>query len=496
MPKYTNLNKNKLDQAVEAVKNGMPKLKASKLFNVPRSTIRFRCSAKFTKSRPGPHTVLSSANEEMLVSWVTECQKKGFPRSKEDLKEAVKDFLDENEQENPFTNNIPGKGWYYAFLKRHPQIVPRTPEAITAASSVVAESDIRNYFDNIEKYLRKNEYYEILSDPTRIYNGDETNFQLCPNNKVVLAPKGARNIYEVDRGQAKQSLTVMFTFSASGTIVPPMIIYPYKRLPNEIKQSVPSDWKIGISENGWMTKELFYEYISKILYPNLKSMGIEFPIILFVDGHSTHLTLKVAKLCKTLQIILIALYPNATHILQPADVAAFKPIKNAWKKEVFAWRRENPNLLLTREKFAPILKKVVDNEISPLIIKKGFRACGIYPFDKNAIDYSKCIGKSKKVQTKKDISFEDFEKVLGADKISKFKEMAVLPTLELANADELMLYKLYLIASSSFSIEEIETSEITVNFVEISDTTAAQPLFSEMIFEPTQSKFVKHLHTI
>jgi hypothetical protein len=41
-------------------------------------------------------------------------------------------------------------------------------------------------------------------------------------------------MYEVDRGQAKSTLTVLFTFSASGTITAPMIIYPYKRLPSEI----------------------------------------------------------------------------------------------------------------------------------------------------------------------------------------------------------------------------------------------------------------------
>ena len=57
----------------------------------------------------------------------------------------------------------------------------------------------------------------------------------------------------------------MFTFGASGEITPPMIIYPYKRLPMEIKLTVPPDWEVGISDNGWMTKAVFYEYISKVL---------------------------------------------------------------------------------------------------------------------------------------------------------------------------------------------------------------------------------------
>lgn len=82
----------------------------------------------------------------------------------------------------------------------------------------------------------------ILKDPTRIYNGDETNFQLCPKNCKVLAPKGSRNIYEVDQRQAKAILTVMFSSFAAGQISPPMIIYSYKILPGEILKSVPEKW--------------------------------------------------------------------------------------------------------------------------------------------------------------------------------------------------------------------------------------------------------------
>lgn len=119
----------------------------------------------------------------------------------------------------------------------------------------------------------------------------------------------------------------MFTFSAAGDITPPMVIYPYKRLPSDILNSVPDDWGVGCSDNGWMKNHLFYEYLGNVLYPHLKK-GVKFPIILFVDGHCTHLTYEISQLCTNLEIILIALYPNSTHIPQPADVAAFKPLKN------------------------------------------------------------------------------------------------------------------------------------------------------------------------
>lgn len=65
-------------------------------------------------------------------------------------------------------------------------------------------------------------------------------------------------MYEVDHAQAKSCVTVMFTFSADGVTTPPMIIYPLKRMMRpEIQKSVPRDWGIGLSDNGWMKAVLF-----------------------------------------------------------------------------------------------------------------------------------------------------------------------------------------------------------------------------------------------
>lgn len=102
----------------------------------------------------------------------------------------VKDFLDAAPRENPFKNNMPGNKWYENFLKRHPNLTVRTPEPITDASSKVAESNIRGWFEQIKKYLTEKDYFKIVEDPSRVFNGDETNFLMCPKSGKVLAPKG------------------------------------------------------------------------------------------------------------------------------------------------------------------------------------------------------------------------------------------------------------------------------------------------------------------
>lgn len=260
-------------KALQSIQNGMSQREASKLYSIPRATLQFRSCEKFkNKISLGPKPILTSEEEVLLEKWILTSHTKGFPLRMEDIQVSVKYFLDAVPRNNPFKNILSGRGWYQAFLKRHPNITLRTSEGITAASSVVSESNIRSWFSNVEAYLKDKDLIDILADPSRTYNGDETCFWLCPNNKKVLAPKGAKNVYEIQH-HPKNNITVMFTFSAHGDVTPPMIIYAYKRLPSEIVKSVPDSWGIGCSDNGWMKNQLFYVYIGNILYPYLKKIN-------------------------------------------------------------------------------------------------------------------------------------------------------------------------------------------------------------------------------
>lgn len=424
----THYTEEHIQKALKAIDDGMPIRKAATKFQIPRATLQFRRSDKFKKTGHGPAPVLTKDEETALVEWIFECHRKGFPRRKEDVLYSVKHFLDMKPRANPFTNNCPGNGWYKSFLNRHPQLASRTAEFVTKASSNISPNDLKKWFSEIEEYLKEKGYFHILQDPSRIFNGDETNFYLCPKNSKVLAPRGTSNVYEVENASSKSNITVMFTFSATGLLTPPMVIFPYKRLPNYIIQSVPEEWGIGATETGWMRSETFYEYISNVLYNFLLKSGTIFPIILFLDGHSTHLTLQRSNLCQNLQIILICLYPNATRILQPADVAAFRPIKAGWKRAVTDWKRDNPTDSLTKEKFAPILQKAIKNSHNPVGLVNGFRACGICPWNVNAIDFSKCIGRVSKQKdddcteinigvVRNTLSYEKFVSIIGPDKL-------------------------------------------------------------------------------
>ncbi|KAF2889822.1 hypothetical protein ILUMI_16351 [Ignelater luminosus] len=79
---YTEAN---ITHALDAINHGLSKRKAAAVFNFPRSTLQFRLSENVVKSKHGPNPVLSVAEENTLVDWILECQKKGFPQRKIDI---------------------------------------------------------------------------------------------------------------------------------------------------------------------------------------------------------------------------------------------------------------------------------------------------------------------------------------------------------------------------------------------------------------------------
>lgn len=287
-----------------------------------------------------------------------------------------------------------GLKWLRLLLGRHKQLTIRTPENITMSSATVSELNIRTWFEKIHQYLKDNNLEHILNDPRRILNGDETAFLFDPVTKAVVASKGTRNVYLVQKADSKKNVTVLFTFDAEGYMFPPDAILPYKRLSKQILLSFDPDWGVGKSEKGWMDSENFIAYIQNILHPSLVDRNVPLPVIYFVDGHSSHTGVEAAELCADLGIILIALYPNATHIMQPADVAIFKPLKNSWGKCVEEWKMQNENKMFTIDHFGKVLREAISRGVSESIVRSGFRRCGLYPYDANAVDYTRCLATS------------------------------------------------------------------------------------------------------
>lgn len=85
------------------------------------------------------------------------------------------------------------------------------------------------------------------------------------------------------------------------------------------------------------------------------------------------------------------MYPNATHLLQPLDVALFKPLEKAYKDAVTDWRQDHNGEFLNKENFGTVLTQALGSLDFEKPLSNGLKACGLYPFSPDSIDYSRLM---------------------------------------------------------------------------------------------------------
>lgn len=153
-----------------------------------------------------------------------------------------------------------------------------------------------------------------------------------------------------------------------------------------------------------------------------------------MDGHVSHLSYELSVFCKNHQIILCCLPPNATHILQPLDVAVFAVLKKQWQKFVKNWRTNYNGMDIQKFDVPKALAEIIEKEDFAQTIKAGFKCCGLYPFDPDGVNYEKCIKQvtsitldvKEVVQSKSHADeqlLQQLEKNINSDILLQFKKL-------------------------------------------------------------------------
>lgn len=184
---------------------------------------------------------------------------------------------------------------------------------------------------------------------------------------------------------------------ADGSYGDPFLIYPYTRVPEDVKNKMSALQNIDYNYNasGWMTEENFRYYLEFVFVKSMKQKGVQFPVILFMDNHTSHVSMEVSRLANSLGVILIALYPNSTHISQPLDCAVFRGLKAHWSTLLLRKRGENSNFKVNMVNFPELLLELLLTSHNTQAVKNGFRVCGIFPWNISNMDFSKLLTSKK-----------------------------------------------------------------------------------------------------
>ena len=109
------------------------------------------------------------------------------------------------------------------------------------------------------------------------------------------------------------------------------------------------------------------------------------PILLMMDGHSTHFEPSVIRMAAKEEVILFFLPPHSTHLTQPLDKGCFGPLKAAWKEVCHDYLTRNPGKLVTRYSFSQLFGKAWTCSMNMANVIAGFRTTAIFPFNRNAL---------------------------------------------------------------------------------------------------------------
>jgi len=216
----------------------------------------------------------------------------------------------------------------------------------------------------------------------RIWNMDETGFNLSPRLQKVLSQKNTRQVHKTAAGNSNEHISICPTISAAGTYIPPLLIYKGVKVIEGLLSgpSVPSGTVAAFTNTGYMHENIFRMYIEHFN----QSIPPSRPVLLMLDGHSSHIDLVSINFCRDNNILLYVLPSNTTHLLQPSEIP-FKKLKNEYDKAADRYRI-NDSKIVTKYSFAQIFGEAFNETYTPNAIKKAYATTGIWPLNPNAIN--------------------------------------------------------------------------------------------------------------
>ena len=369
-------SKESMIAAVESVEGGMGVREAARLYNLPYETLRRRVNHVVSvECRPGPPTVLTDDEEEQLASYCIKMADMGFGLSRDDVMLTAFRIAESSGRKHPFQKGAAGRAWFDGFRSRHPCLTLRSAQSLSHSRAACANEEIvRDYFAKLAAVCAR---LNILTKPMQLFNMDETGLSIVHKPGRVVAQLGRRNVWAITSAEKGKTHTILTCVSASGYALPPFMIYPRKRITDNLKVGALPGTSFHCSDSGWVNGELFVEWLKFFI----KMIPPFRPVLLLLDGHASHISIEVIELARSNDIHMLCLPAHTTHILQPLDVGVFKSLKAAYYKACRKYISDHPGRVITTEVIASLLAVAWPLSVTPVNIMAGFKKCGVYPLN-------------------------------------------------------------------------------------------------------------------
>ena len=319
---------------------------------------------------------MTSKEEGDLSSFLKQCATVGYGKTRRDVLNIAQNVA---EEKGVLRGSRISQGWWHRFrLRQNDLTLRRGDNTAYVRMDAVNAQTMKQYFGLLGDTLKE---HGLLNCPSQIYNVDESGMPLDPKAPNVVAVKGAKKVRYRSPGR-KGQVTVVGCGNASGQVIPPMIIFDAKKLNHAWTQKEVPGTKYGLSDKGWITTDLFEAWLMEHFLQYAVSLR---PLLLLLDGHSTHYQPDVVRYAKENNVIMLCLPPHTTHETQPLDCGAFAPLKSHWSTVCHDFIQKNPGKVITKFNFNQWFSEAWLHAIVPSNIISGFRTCGVYPFNPGAV---------------------------------------------------------------------------------------------------------------
>lgn len=345
--------------------------KAARRFNVPRSTLTKFHENRNRNMRIGPTPTFTDQEERQMVEWVEDLRYSGMAVKRSDLLEAAQWILETYPRQTKIKDNAPSASWVRAFERRHPSVTSCLQVEPFGEDKPAAVPE-RECFEEVYQHLQA---LELFSEPGRLFKCNEIGFGFSFNI--------AQSFEKPANGTKRADLiTAAFITSAAGRLAFPMIVYPYRgTIPLELAATVPLFYGCGNSATGMMTKDMFYNYVTKTFFKFLMLNRVKFPVILFVDGTKPNVSLELWKACRKLGIILMAFNPDESrnckkHIAYATPLT--RVVKGQLDDALLRWKDANSDRFISEMNFTELLYPAVQTSVTEELILRDWQAFSFY----------------------------------------------------------------------------------------------------------------------
>jgi hypothetical protein len=284
-----------------------------------------------------PHTALTQQQEQDLVDFIVDCNKKYEAVSISDLRKRA---IAVASSSHP--SFVASTTWLYGFLHRH-QLTFHHPEIISYLSPTASPSSdpATNAINMVKSFLKAvwSRRKQLSLSPSQIINIDETHLPYDSRQRRTIAPRGAADVRIISKKKERDGATFAAAVSADGLLLMPMLIFKGQQRENDEKRlrrmqlwPNPTDHPtqpifISFTPSGYANESVYSDYLRA-----LSARGLPQQTLIVHDSFKGHLTTTVNNTMDELDLMRETIPPTLTGLLQPLDVSVWRRLKSVITK--------------------------------------------------------------------------------------------------------------------------------------------------------------------